>query len=372
MTGELPFFPGKVGLQQRVLPAYRVPFFQRLGAACTGGLSLYAGEPRNEEAILVARRVEGVEFASGRNVHLLSGSFYLCLQPGVIGWLSHWDPDVLVLEANPRYLSNYAAARWMHRRGRPVIGWGLGASTGRGWKHALTGWWRGPFLSMFDAILAYSSAGAEQYRTLGFPAERVFIAFNAVSPPPPAEPRARWEEEHGRHVLFVGRLQARKRVDLLIRACAQVNRDVHLWVVGDGPERNSLESLARQVYAKARFLGVQSGPSLRELYLQADLFVLPGTGGLAVQEAMAHGLPVIVAEGDGTQRDLVQSSNGWLVAPDDLPALAEALSEALADMPRLRPMGEASHRLVVERFNIDAMAGSFIDALRAVTGRGSP
>ena len=191
MTGEFPFFPGKVGLQQRVLPAYRVPFFQRLGAACTGGLSLYAGEPRNEEAILVARRVEGVEFASGRNVHLLSGSFYLCLQPGVIGWLSHWDPDVLVLEANPRYLSNYAAARWMHRRGRPVIGWGLGASTGRGWKHALTGWWRGPFLSMFDAILAYSSKGADQYRTLGFPPERVFIAFNAVSPPPPGGPSER-------------------------------------------------------------------------------------------------------------------------------------------------------------------------------------
>jgi glycosyltransferase involved in cell wall biosynthesis len=176
----------------------------------------------------------------------------------------------------------------------------------------------------------------------------------------------------GKHVLFVGRLQARKRVDLLIRACAQVDEDVQLWIVGDGPERTPLERLARQVYPRTRFLGAQSGATLRDLYLQADLFVLPGTGGLAVQEAMAHGLPVIVAEGDGTQRDLVQSSNGWLVMPEDLPALTHALRTALSDMPRLRRMGEASRRLVVERFNIDAMVASFVDALREVTGRGSP
>ena len=45
-------FPGRLGLQQRVLPSYRVPFFDRLASVCEGGLSLFAGRPRAVESIL--------------------------------------------------------------------------------------------------------------------------------------------------------------------------------------------------------------------------------------------------------------------------------------------------------------------------------
>jgi glycosyltransferase involved in cell wall biosynthesis len=107
---------------------------------------------------------------------------------------------------------------------------------------------------------------------------------------------------------------------------------------------------------------------LDALFRQADLFVLPGTGGLAVQQAMSHGLPVVVAEADGTQRELVRPGNGWLVAPGDLPGLIETLQRALADPARLRRMGEASHRIVVEEVNTEVMLRVFLQALEAVTG----
>ena len=51
---EVDFFRGKVGLQQRVLPAYRAAFFDRLAQVCSGGLSVFAGEPRDAEAISTA------------------------------------------------------------------------------------------------------------------------------------------------------------------------------------------------------------------------------------------------------------------------------------------------------------------------------
>jgi glycosyltransferase involved in cell wall biosynthesis len=85
-----------------------------------------------------------------------------------------------------------------------------------------------------------------------------------------------------------------------------------------------------------------------------------------VQQAMAHGLPVIVAEADGSQRDLVKEHNGWMVPPGDLEALALALEEALRDPVRLREMGAASHRIVSERVNIEIMAEVFLTALQAV------
>ena len=357
-------FPGRLGLQQRVLPDYRAPFFDRLAEACEGGLSVFAGLPGPEEGIRPAERLQVAEYRLARNVWICGGPAYMVLQPGIVAWLREWDPSALILEANPRYLSNRTALGWMHARGRPVLGWGLGAPP-VGWPwHGL----RRSYLSRFDALIAYSSLGGEQYRRQGLAAERVFVAPNAVSGPPPALPARKPRAAGPVRILFVGRLQARKRVDMLLRACGALSAPPELLIVGDGPARAALERLAQQAFPPARFLGERRGTELDELLSQADLFVLPGTGGLAVQQAMAHGLPVVVAEADGTQRELVGPDNGWLVVPGDLPGLIETLQRALADPARLRRMGQASHRIVVEEVNTEIMLQVFLQALEAVAG----
>ena len=63
---------------------------------------------------------------------------------------------------------------------------------------------------------------------------------------------------------------------------------------------------------------------------------MPGTGGLAAQQAMTYGLPLIVAKGDGTQDDLVRPENGWQVPAGDQSGFSEALRLALSDVGRLR------------------------------------
>ena len=92
---------------------------------------------------------------------------------------------------------------------------------------------------------------------------------------------------------------------------------------------------------------------------------MPGTGGLAIQQAMAHALPVIVAHGDGTQDDLVRSENGWQISPDDQKALQMHLRQALSDPAQLRRMGEASYRIVAKEINVETMVGVFISALNS-------
>jgi glycosyltransferase involved in cell wall biosynthesis len=141
-----------------------------------------------------------------------------------------------------------------------------------------------------------------------------------------------------------------------------------LIIVGDGPERAALESLAKEVYSSAEFIGAKHGVELKPYFEQADLFVLPGTGGLAVQEAMSYGLPVIVAKGDGTQDDLVRAENGWQIQPEDYGALVSTMKNALSDIARLRKMGKESFRIVSEEINIQKMADVFVDALNSVVG----
>jgi len=359
-------FPGRLAVQQRVLPNYRAPFFDLLASACDRGMSLFTGLPRPREGITPAGALQMGNYWPGQNVHILGGALYLCYQRGLIRWLTEWDPDALVMEANPRYLSTSSAVRWMHARGRRVIGWGLGASPLSGPLSAFRQKRRLSFLGQFDALIAYSQRGAEEYAAMGFPRAYIFVAHNSVLPAPTH--KAERSDLNARPaILYVGRLQARKRVDALLRACAQMPRAPRLVIVGDGPERARLELLAKQVYPSAEFAGARHGAELKPYFLDADLFVLPGTGGLAVQEAMSYGLPVIVARGDGTQDDLVRAENGWQIPPDDFEALVTVMKTALSDRAQLRAMGTQSFRITAEEINIEKMVEVFVRALNSLS-----
>lgn len=368
-------FPGKLGLIQRVLPIYRVPFFETLAQHCAGGLEIFAGEPLPGEGIRPARELRQARHTPTQNFNFLSPAspFYLCYQRGLLAWLEKSDPAALIVEANPRYLATPAALRWMKTRHRPILGWGLGPPAGP---------WG--FVRQLDGLIAYSTRGAQRYIAGGFPAEKVFIAPNAAAPAPAFSLPIRGGEFSSRNLaaipgleapptaadpprpllLFVGRIQPRKRLPALLAACAQLPEILRpeVLIVGDGP---ALDELKKNAPAWAHFPGALRGAALESCFRAADLFVLPGTGGLAVQEAMSYGLPVLVAQGDGTQDDLVRPENGWQVVPGDEAALLAALRAALSNLPRLRRMGAASYRIVKEEINLQQMAANFTQALNS-------
>jgi glycosyltransferase involved in cell wall biosynthesis len=370
-------YTGRVGLQQRVLPEYRAPFFDRLAQACTGGLGVFAGQPLLSEQIRTTTKLNRAKYFPAHNRHFLhpASRLYQCWQAGFIPWLQEWQPDVLVVEANWRYPTTRGAIDWMHARKRPVIGWGLGlppvpkGDPLAGLLNSFRRRQRRGMVRSLDAVVAYSQRGATEYIQAGVPAGRVFVAPNAVAPRPAQPPSFRKLEPGEKpSVLFIGRLQARKRVDLLLQACASLPAELQprLRIVGDGPARPDFEAEAQRVYPQAQFLGARHGVDLEPFFAAADLFVLPGTGGLAVQQAMAHGLPVIVTEGDGTQDDLVRGGNGWHVPPGDLHALVSVLRTALSDIERLRQMGRESYRIVFQEVNLEQMVAVFLQAIKTV------
>ena len=365
-------FSGRLGLQQRVLPSYRAMFIDTLAKACQKGLSVFAGEPLSIEGIDPMDKLQIAQYvkAKNRTIGDPSSPIFVCWQDGFIGWLETWQPDALIVEANPRYPTTRRAIGWMHQKRRKVIGWGLGAPPIGGPLASLHRQVQLGLLKSLDAVVAYSQQGAQQYRELGIPPERVYVASNAVDPAPTTPPPARPAQYSGQPtVLFIGRLQLRKRVDLLIQACAALQKELRprLIIIGDGPGRAAYEKLALQVYPAAEFVGAKHGAELEPYFAIADLFVLPGTGGLAIQQAMAHGLPVVVAHGDGTQDDLVRDENGWQVTRDDVHALTIVLRMALSNPVKLRKMGEVSYRIVSQEINVEQMVAVFIEALIKVS-----
>ena len=134
-------------------------------------------------------------------------------------------------------------------------------------------------------MICYGSKAAEQYGELGFPRERIFVAYNATikRPTRPLLHRTDKSDQTPLTLLSIGRLIKSKRVDLLIEAVAdlqQAGHQVRLQVVGDGPDGERLRQVAAGREACVDFLGRVSGESLAQIGCQADLFVLPGLGGV--------------------------------------------------------------------------------------------
>jgi len=365
--------PYRIGVQQRVFPAYRAPFFDALAKVCAGGLSVFAGEPLSWEALGKQGELKVAQYVRAENMYLGWGSFLMVWQRGLKDWLERWYPDVLIMEAKPRNVSTNMAVQWMHGRKRPVIGWGLGAPPVKRSYSKLFSDSRKRFLAQFDALVSYSKTGVEQYIATGVPSERVFLAPNAATPRPTLPVVFRADEyKNGRPVvLFVGRLQPRKRVDVLIRACSRLPQALQprLVIVGDGPARADFEHAAQMYFPETEFVGMRQGDELLPYYNEADLFVLPGTGGLAIQQAMSHGLPVIVAEADGTQSELVREKNGWLISPGDEDGLVKTLEQALSDPCLLRIMGRESYRIVSDEVNLEKMVEVFAQVVKVASDR---
>jgi len=167
---------------------------------------------------------------------------------------------------------------------------------------------------------------------------------------------------------WAGRLTAIKRPHDLVRTLAELVEmgvDAFLVVVGDGPERESVERLATElgVIARCRFLGYRRDMS--RWYGAFDAFLLTskneGTPVVAI-EALASGCPVVATKVGGTATVVVHGESGYLAPVGDTRELAAHLHE-LASTPELaRSMGKTGELDVKRRFSSEKMADA-VDAL---------
>lgn len=378
-------FTGRVGIIQRLLAAYRKPFFEKLAAMPGVSLSVLSGQPLPDEAVKTTDKLEIARLWTSTNRYLQGRGGFLCWQSGMLTWLRKFNPDVLIVEANPRILSNWLAIWWMKRWKRPVLGWGLGELPcfGPSWLCQARSIIAKSLIHIMDGLIAYSSKAARDYIGAGVAADRVFIAYNAIDDRESERFLVQfgkdnswikaWKESLGfdpSHpiVLYVGRLIPQKKVDLLIQACAPPLKKCQLLVVGDGPARLVLEQQALPYGNRVRFLGHQSGEMLAKSFIASDLFVLPGSGGLAVHQAMSYGKPVIVSFGDGTEADLIREGvNGAFVRPSDVTDLRQKIADLLAQPELRQAMGQASLSIVRNEMSLEAMVASFYRVLTSVT-----
>jgi len=257
-------------------------------------------------------------------------------------------------------------------------GWGIAKTAGQAAADVAA-------LSLVDAITVPSRHAQQQLESLGVPGDRIRVIDygidDRVGPLTASDEPvvSRLREARGRGalaVICVGTLGPRKNQALLIRAIAELRGrcDVFAAIVGDGPAEPLIEAIDRLgVSGAVEIFGFT--PAARALVREADALVLPSRNEgqpLAVLEAFADGVPVIVSDTPELQELVRAGETGLHFAAGDAASLAAAL-ELFAGTPadcRSR-MGRNGRALYRARFTADGMVAGYEGVYRSLSRPGS-
>lgn len=229
-----------------------------------------------------------------------------------------------------------------------------------------------PNLAHADRFIAVSRDTARQAESLGADPRKIHVIRSGVDaerfrPRDPAAARRRLDiPQDARVVLFVGNLEPRKAVDVLLQATARLRTERGdgplLAIVGTGASAGAddqeprLRALGAALHLESstRFVGRVSDDVLLDWYAAADVFALPSRSeaqGIAALEAMSSGLPVVASAVGGLLETIEDGHTGLLVPPGDEQALAAALGRLLADPGFGQQVGAAGRAAVVREFS---------------------
>jgi len=370
--------PLSLAILQRVCTGYRLELFRRLAARPELRVRLFVGDDLPNSKVRSTADFADLDVVKLPTKWFGIGGRVVPRHRGLASALREFAPDVILSEGDSHLLAFLTAARVRSERpGRALVHWGLGGLPGDE-AGRLANRLKRPLQSLADAFLVYSSFGSEVLVQVGHPRERIVVAVNVSDTDrhraladslgeTRSEARAALGLSDRFAVLSVGAMDANKRVDVLIEAVAGLEPSAfQLLVVGGGDLLEDLRaSVSQRSLGNVHLVGAVPPSDLARYYRAADVLALPGRGGMVISEAMAHRLPVIVHQADGTETDLVRDGDtGIRLASGGSADFAAAIERLAADPDGCRRMGEAGRRLVDEELNMGAMVERVLEACR--------
>ena len=297
------------------------------------------------------------------------GNFVLRLALGYLKPLRELRPDVVVCPAHPGDLGHWGLIALKKFFKFRLVAWQCGYEYNPGkFKRRLLK----HFVPGFDFHLAYHSNARRYALENGAREDQVKVTHNTINEEKfvitsKEDALARLRQKYlgigaRRIVLYVGAVLEEKKLERLLEAVARLDRDdVVLVIVGDGAHLSVLRTASAGrddvVFAGQVIDGVG-------IYFDAaEMYVLPGTGGLGINEAMAHSLPIISGYADGSADDLVvDGQNGYRLNDNTVEELQDRIGRILDDPAMAARMGDKSREWITGKFSFQ----HFLDRVEEV------
>jgi glycosyltransferase involved in cell wall biosynthesis len=217
----------------------------------------------------------------------------------------------------------------------------------------------------------------------GFPPENVHLVYTGIN----TEKFKPDSTENRPIILAVGRCTEQKGHRFLIRAASEVQAqlpDVELVLIGEGPLRGELETLAKQSLRRYQFLGARSSEEVREWMNRASLVCMPSVTipsgeaegfGMVTAEAQAMGKPVVAFKSGAIPEVISHGTTGFLAEERDCEALAKYLLILMQDAELRKRFGRAGREAMLRQFDVqqctrrlEQVYGTVLDAHRPQRG----
>ncbi|WP_101758728.1 glycosyltransferase family 4 protein [Oceanicoccus sp. KOV_DT_Chl] len=300
------------------------------------------------------------------------GGFTFRYQKNVIKQIKEIDPDVVVITSHVGNIIDWYLMYLKQKMGFRLVAWQCGYEFN---PSKAKDFLLNRFIPGFDYHLAYHSNAANYALNYGASNYQVKVIHNTINEEKiislgRAEAREIVKKTipiaEKKIILYVGAILEEKRLNLLIDSMDCLGRDDLLAIiVGDGPYLDDLKKYTGDrkniVFTGSIVEGV--GP----YFDVADCFVLPGTGGLAINEAMAHACPIISGYADGSADDLViERENGYRLTQGTAQELAEKIIAVIDSDDGGRSLGEYSAELINGKFSFKNFMDRIVSGLQAV------
>lgn len=312
-----------VAIQQHFLSHYRFPIFSLLSRQQS---------PNPEYTffsdIISKEQIKTIDFEKSSLNPQNGGLRWYKIKNFWLGKIFLFQPDMLRIALGKKYdciicpgcmyhISTWVSAILARLTGKRVLMWTHGYLKE---EKNFKGWIREKFYSLADGLLLYGNRSRELLIARGFNPDNLWVVYNSLDFDNQIKIFEKTTPEFLQSVrkeifsspdlpslIFTGRLTSQKKISLLLEAVHLLRRggmDVNLLLVGDGSERDTLESLAREyqiqdlvVFYGATYREEELGP----LIMQADLCVSPGEIGLTCIHALTYGTPVITHDNPESQ-----------------------------------------------------------------------
>jgi len=365
----------KVGIITPMIAPYRVTFFEKLSSLKDIDLVVFHNVKKTEDGRPAF--VGKLEFFNETYDIVKFKVLGICIDyyKNLFFKLKKEQCDVLILQAAPSVFSSWVIGLWARWYGKKVVFWACG------WEPEHTNLLKNikqivlkRYFAFGNLFIAYSTTAKNYLENNGVNTERIQVAYNGIETDEYQNIKEGVREEakllkdsylsESKIFLYVGGVFKEKQVDLLLRAFSELqqkHKNSVLWVIGDGPDLNSLKLLAENLCLENVVFFGRIIDGVDKYFCAADVFVLPGIGGLGLNQAMLWDCPCIVSKADGTEEDLViENETGFRFSQGDQRSLVTAMEKFLGvSNADYKVLCEKGRKFVLSKSNVNNMVDVF-------------
>ena len=286
-------------------------------------------------------------------------------------------PAAIVTEGGQNTINNIRIKWYSRLFGVPYIQWDLGKGY-LDFGHSLG---RRIYMRVYKSIAhgaqliyGYNTSSKKYFERIGIPSEKIVVLNNTAdtrllkkvidgSSKELPNDMAKVYDPNKKYIIFVGSLLPTKRIEDFAEIMAKLKGEYTLLIVGSGKEEytQSLKKLFKDI--DCIFLGYKKPEELLPYYNISSFCILPGLGGLSINQAMAYGLPVLCTHADGAEEDVVKNDETGYIYKNIDDAVRYIHSKSDEDW---KQMGQNASELMYGDFSLEKECERFINGITEV------